>query len=570
MATCAPFSLRGRELYSKRAAMPRASAVSSIPSWSPRIQSWRPQNFCHARSQKSVMTAPEPPSRQLCCRAAETNDPITNGGSRLTIVRQARHTNAKILLEFNAKTHHKGFIMKNENTIREKYSAVFLAPRGAENVKEYAVRRAKLLQKLKVPTFFAGVSEEPAANEDYSSTWVKCFQDPAFLYLTGINQTGCFLFLDPTQKEDKQEILFVPHKDKGKEFWTGLKLGIEENGSDTEVCLVTGFKNVKDAAELDHFIEQLIEKSTACGKTQLGVYFSEQHPIDHNSAFKTKLAEMGKAKHISIVSVAKEHFADRLILDNARIQAMQQAEKITGDAFCFCLKNMSHFKTERDLYLALNYEMQRHSDGDLAFPTICAGGKNACCLHYVKNDETLRTGELVLLDFGVKYETVGSDISRTVPVSGKFNPLQKLVYETVLDAQAFHEHQVQPGKTLNELDEKLWNFLDAELSRRLALHGGGCELLYDKRPHGVSHLIGEQVHEASILGRKLSTPLQVGMVISNEPGVYGRFFATIDGVTYNETFGIRIEDDLLITPNGCQNLSEAIPKTIPEIEKLME
>jgi len=248
----------------------------------------------------------------------------------------------------------------------------------------------------------------------------------------------------------------------------------------------------------------------------------------------------------------------------------EAAQAVTDHAFRTILANMSSFKNERALGLALDYEMQRASDGDLAFPTIVAGGENACCLHYVKKDEPLKAGELVLLDFGIRIGTLHSDISRTIPVSGKFNPLQKMLYEIVLDSAAEYQKAVRPGVSLKEIGNIPWDFIMRELEARLVK---GCKgkfkLLYDKRPHGVSHFIGEQIHEGEPGTRSLETVLRPGMLISCEPGLYGEFEATIDGKKYREKIGIRIEDDLLITKDSFRNISQNIPRTVADLEKLM-
>ena len=244
---------------------------------------------------------------------------------------------------------------------------------------------------------------------------------------------------------------------------------------------------------------------------------------------------------------------------------------MTNNAFRKVLAEMKNFKTERELGLNLDYEMQRESDGDLAFPTIVAGGANACCLHYVKKDEPLKAGELVLLDFGIRIGSLHSDISRTIPVSGKFSPLQKLLYQIVLDSALEYQKHVRPGVSLKEIGTVPWDYIMQELETRLVKGAkGSYKLLYDKRPHGVSHFIGEQIHEGEPGTRSLDTVLRPGMLISCEPGLYGEFKATIGGKTFREKIGIRIEDDLLITKDGFRNISKDIPKTVDDLERLMK
>jgi len=212
--------------------------------------------------------------------------------------------------------------------------------------------------------------------------------------------------------------------------------------------------------------------------------------------------------------------------------------------------------------------MLSQTNNGLAFPSIVATGKNACTLHYAKKDCEIKDGNLILMDFGCRYNAVCCDISRTVPANGKFNPLQKLLYNIVLDTQKFHEKNVRAGLTLKELGKKAWDYMEKLLEERFTAKGGKMKRRYVEKPHGISHLIGDIVHEGASNRSYLEEPLKPGMLISNEPGLYGHFTLSISGITYSEHIGIRIEDDLLITKNGCKNLSADIPKEVRAIEQL--
>jgi Xaa-Pro aminopeptidase len=241
---------------------------------------------------------------------------------------------------------------------------------------------------------------------------------------------------------------------------------------------------------------------------------------DHNDIFAEQVASVFSEKGLAFKSLAPLHFELRQVLDAERIVAVRQAQEWTRLAFEETLKDIRTLPDERQLGLNLDYRLQSLGDGDLAFPTIVAGGANACCLHYAKKDEPLHAGELVLLDFGLRCGTQHSDISRTVPISGRFNPLQKLLYQIVLDAQNFHQAQVKPGTLLQELDIRVWEFIRDALESRFVSLGGHYHLPYDVRPHGVSHLIGEQVHEGDPFRCYAETPLIPGMMISNEPDLW--------------------------------------------------
>jgi Xaa-Pro aminopeptidase len=299
-------------------------------------------------------------------------------------------------------------------------------------------------------------------------------------------------------------------------------------------------------------------------------YYFEKFKDDHKDRFRKSMSNALRGTGISLRSAASLHWKLRLPLERERIRDAETAQQVTDRAFRTVLPLVHSFKNERELSLRLDYEMQRRSDGDLAFPTICAGGENACCLHYVKKDEQVKKGDLVLLDFGIRIGTLHSDISRTIPANGKFDPLQKLLYQIVLDAGREYQKSVKPGVSLREIGQIPWDYILTALEERLVKGARGTyKLLYDRRPHGVSHFIGEQIHEGDPGSRSLDVVLEPGMLISCEPGLYGKFSGIFGGRRITAKIGIRIEDDLLITKSGFVNISRKIPKEIAEIEKLM-
>ena len=457
--------------------------------------------------------------------------------------------------------------MQSRKNEVQAYSQVFLSSKSYDSKKIYVKRRKSLMKKLDSFCVFAGMPVEPGGEEAFVQTWTRFVQDPAFLYLTGVNEPGCYLVLD---SRCGRSTLFVPKKDPFKEFWNGKRLGFVEGENVIE--RLTGVDDVRSVEDVWSFIKGLAAEY-ATGENAVDhafAFYYEKFKGDHNEKMKNKLKSMLRRYKMNVKSCADLHFEDRLVLEAERIGDARVTQKITDEAFRALLPAVKNFKTERDVALFLNYEMQRHSDGDLAFPTIAAGGKNACCLHYVKNDEPLRDGELLLLDFGVRFGTLHSDISRTIPVNGKFNPLQKMLYEIVLESAKVYQRVVRPGVSLKEIGMICWEFIMMELDRRLVKGAKGTfKLLYDKRPHGVSHFIGEHIHDGDPGSRSLDVVLKPGMLISCEPGIYGDFSATIDGKRYRESIGIRIEDDLIITKNGFENISQKIPCTVDEIEALM-
>lgn len=455
-----------------------------------------------------------------------------------------------------------------------RYSQVFFAPSGGISaVETYRSRRSSLLQRLDSVGVFEGIVRAPGTEEVFSDTWTRFIQDPAFLFLTGVNQPNCKLLLNPfAENPAEREVLFLPPKDANKEFWTGAKLASSEECLE-EMRRLTGFETILPVDDFWKYLSAVVERFRLESIEAFYLEFlsgvkRKAVTDDHNAMFASELKWRFEPR-TKIRSLADKHFALRIILDDDRVRDVRRAEDISRKAFVELLENLENLKTEREAGLFLDYRMRLRSDGDLAFPTIVAGGENACCLHYVKKDEPLEPGKLLLLDFGVRMGTQHSDISRTVPVGGRFNPLQRILYSIVLAAQKFHQGNVKPGRTLAELDGLVWDYILDALERRFVSLGGKFRLLYDRRPHGVSHLIGEQIHEGDPFRFYAGRPLEPGMLISNEPGLYGYFEIELENVRYAENVGIRIENDLLVTETGSEDLSTDIPREIDEIEMLL-
>jgi len=474
------------------------------------------------------------------------------------------------------------------SALLRKYSQVFQSAWLGTSPREvYAQRRRVLLDNLSSVCVFAGVERIPGSEESWSYNYDRHIQDPAFLYLTGINQPGCLLVLDPlAPKGSAHEILFLPPKRSEREFWDGAMLGVPKD--DDAVVLqemrdLTGFSDIRSAKDFHAWIR---DRVTHLRRNHLFAYWHEyvdaqsqelrQGQNDHNWELRVRLQKLLKqnAPQVQLRTVAPLHMHHRIPLDAKRVHMARTAQTWTRDAFIETLQELPKLRNERDVRLLLEYKLQRQSDDGLAFPTIVASGDNACTLHYVKDDEPLQPGRLLLLDFGVRCGSLCSDISRTIPQGGRFNPLQRLLYQIVLDTQKYHQAAVKPGKTLRELNRAAWEHLELLLTTRFLSKGGHMRRQYplrpeSKGPHGISHLIGEQVHEGDAFRVYQDQPLRPGMMISNEPGLYGFFQAEFEGKVYAETIGIRIEDDLLVTSRGCSNLSAQIPKEVEDLELIL-
>jgi len=464
--------------------------------------------------------------------------------------------------------------MKNS---KKTYSGIFRDGGAGKFAKRrFRDRRKKLMKSEQKLMVITGVPYGPEGETVWSYAYCATYQEPAMMYLTGINQSDVVLLLDPDSSES-DEILFVAEKDLKLEFWNGIRFGVGDEKSIREVQKVTGIKDVRDIRDLKQVLKERFLKQE---NKPLGTLWMEgskngkkaEITTDHNWNFKTRLSRWVKSWDSSgdgLVNIMKGHFALRLPLDSYDVESVQKASDITGNGFKTTLKNFRKFKSEYQVQGFLEGQMLMHSPYGLSFPSIVASGHNATVLHYMKNDDEFTRDELVLIDFGVRWMTMHADISRTVPASGRFNPLQKMLYEIVLRAQKAVEKKARTGVTINELNDCCWNSVNTDLKNVFQKAGGKCQLRYQGRPHGVSHLMGEQEHDGDPFRNYLSEPMKTGWLISNEPGLYGKFKITLNGKTYNEEIGIRIEDNLLITETGCRNMSRKIPKTVAEIERWM-
>ena len=466
----------------------------------------------------------------------------------------------------------------------EAYSQVFIPPGGEFDGKSAGILRARrgaLLARLPLPTLVQGPEREPGAEFSWWSAPRGQAQDPEMVYLTGINQPGFALFLDPTAPEGERETLFVPARDLDREFWNGLAFGMDCSDPaspakpDEALAALTGIGRQLPAAELPAFLDRL-----AKSRSEVGFYFHQYGKGSGGARNELRddlfdLSEKLAARGLKPRSVAPECLAQRVALDEPQLRAARRAQEIAREAFAEWLPRVASFADENEAFRSLEHSMLRRTPWGLAFPTIAAGGANACVLHYVRNDAPLDRRDLLLVDFGARWGSQSSDVTRTVPVGGKFDPLQRILYGVVLDAQEFHRSRVAPGRKLRELDAETWAYLEKLLKERFFDLGGRAERPYDRkdgstaRPHGVSHLIGETVHDGDPFRLYMDEELRPGMTISNEPGLYGSFEMEIDGALYRRKIGIRIENDLLLTESGCEDLSAGIPSRIEEIEALL-
>ncbi|PNR93665.1 aminopeptidase P family protein [Petrotoga sp. 9PWA.NaAc.5.4] len=404
------------------------------------------------------------------------------------------------------------------------------------------IRREKLFNILKgnyLIIFCSGKSPIKSADESYEFT-----PNRNFYYFSDLDIENAFLVM---QKVDGQtnEKLFIERNDPVLARWIGEK-------ASKEFCSQKSGLKVEDVLFLDEFINYL---GNTLSRNDIEEVFLNLKRVDWESS--SKEVEISKEiskmfPYIIIKDISKVIYGLRMLKDEDEIKNIKYAIEITKDAFLNLIKNSQSGMYEYELQAYFDFVLRKNGVKDYAFKPIIASGINSTILHYSDNSSKTEEGDLVLLDLGAQYNYYSADISRTFPISRKFNTRQKDVYNVVLTTMKEIERQARPGLTLFDLNEIAKKCL-ADGCKKLGLIESSNELS-NYYFHSVSHFLGLDTHD---VGDK-NTELKPGMVITNEPGLY---------IT-KEKIGIRIEDDLLITEDGCENLSKDIPREIEDIEKL--
>lgn len=390
-------------------------------------------------------------------------------------------------------------------------------------------------------------------------------QDSSFFYLTGFNEPEAVLVLVPGRQKG-EFVLFCRDRDPAMEIWTGkragqdgvvAKYGVDEAFSISDIdlqlpLLLEGVRSVHSAIGQDTDFDQQL--------------FSWVNQLRQQS-------RRGKQAPVEFIDLGLLLNEMRLYKSRSEITAMRRAAKISADAHTHAMR---HTRAG-----AMEYEIQaeteccfRKSGCVPSYSSIVGGGENACVLHYVDNNSELNDGELLLMDAGAEVELYAADITRTWPVNGKFNEQQKILYTIVLNAQLAAIKQIRPGKSWNAAHTAAVRVITKGLTGVGLLKGQLDKLLkteaYKKFfMHGTGHWLGMDVHDVGqykINGKwRLLEP---GMVLTVEPGLY--IPPGTKGVAKKWwNIGIRIEDDVLVTEDGCEVLTKGVVKDIDAIEALV-
>jgi len=397
------------------------------------------------------------------------------------------------------------------------------------------------------------------SNDQYPRNGDQFFpyrQQSDFFYLTGIDQEKSILILAPGCRNKKlTEALFLLETNEKLQIYEGHKY------TKQEATDISGIENVYWESDFDISLREALvnAKSVYLNANEYVKFSSDVH--DRNQRFAKQFINdypLHKLERAAPI-LAKL----RTIKSKEEIELMQTACNITRKAFERVLRFTRPGVKEYEIQAEIDHEFTVNKSGGHGYAPIIASGKNACVLHYVKNEEVCKEGDLLLMDFGAEYANYSADLSRTIPVNGKFTKRQKDCYNAVLKVFKEARNLLVPGNTCVMVGEETNRLMEAEMIKLGLFSADDVKNQDPENPlfkkyfmHGTSHFLGLDVHD---VGMK-DEPFKPGMVLTCEPGLYIR----------EENMGIRIENDILITENGPVDLMENIPIEVDEIEELMK
>ncbi|MBR4015089.1 MAG: aminopeptidase P family protein [Anaerotignum sp.] len=407
----------------------------------------------------------------------------------------------------------------------------------------FAKNREKLLGRMAdnaVAVLFAGQAPYKRGDEKYPFS-----PDRNFYYVTGIDQEDSILLLAQTEA-DVRQTLFIRRDNGDLAKWVGANMEAKEAQE------ISGIMKI---AYIDEFEREFAE---VVFKNNLKTVCLDLENRDWNADFypALKFAQEVQKRYPSMqIEDLYPVFGDlRLIKEEWELERMRKAMDITRLGIEEMMRQAKAGMKEYEVEAHFDYILTKNGVRQKAFQTIVAGGRRGTILHYAENNQPVCDGELILIDAGAQVDWYNGDISRTFPINGKFSQRQKLVYHIVLEGQKKVIDAIRPGVPFSDLNEILKEHYFHAL-REIGL----VEKKEDVAKyyyHGVSHYLGAETHD---IGRYIKRDLQPGMVLTVEPGLYIEEWE----------IGIRIEDDVLVTEDGCEVMTAAMIKTVEEIEAFM-
>lgn len=468
----------------------------------------------------------------------------------------------------------------------------------------YAQRRSEFLEQLGDIIAVIPAGQEQIRNDDVEHAFR---QDSDFFFLTGFPEPDAIAVLDPGH-DTESYVLFVRERDVEMEAWNGRRAGpegaVEMFGADRAYTI----------DEFDAWFRKRLRGRDSVGYALGGAH--DDRILKALTSARASSERLGFPVPTSVVDPRRILHEMRVVKSPLEIGALREACRISAVGHREAMKYAAPGRTERQVQAAMEYVFASMGSERIGYGSIIAGGHNACILHYVENDQTLQDGDLLLIDAGAEFQHLTADITRTFPVNGSFTPAQRAIYEVVLAAEQAVIDMCKPGLPYTAMHDTAVEVLTAGMVD-LGLLPGPVDDAIAKGWyrefffHGTGHWLGVDVHDAGEyrvdgMGR----PLMAGMAFTVEPGIYvapEKATITLTHATYNAdaiavaafehgaakakadweqakedagtfTFdvpgellgiGVRIEDDILITDDGYENLTALVPVSIDEVEALV-
>ncbi|GAA0482303.1 MULTISPECIES: Xaa-Pro aminopeptidase [Tatumella] len=431
-------------------------------------------------------------------------------------------------------------------------------------LENYQQRRRKLLATMapgSAALFFAAPEVTRSRDTEYLYR-----QNSDFWYFTGFNEPDALLVLIKSDENHSHSVLFNRVRDLSAETWFGRRLGQEAAPQALAVDKALPWD------ELDQQLYQLLN-----GLDVIYHASGEYRFADRKVAEALEKLRNGSRHNLQAPSTVTDWrprvHEMRLFKDAEEINILRQTGKISALAHQRAMQSCRPGKYEYQLEGEIHYEFSRHGSRVPAYNTIVGGGANACILHYTENESELRDGELVLIDAGCELYGYAGDITRTFPVNGRFSPAQRQIYDIVLASLEKALSLYRPGVSIRQVNDEVIRIMVSGLVA-LGIMQGEVEVLIAENAHrqfymhGLGHWMGLDVHDVGDYGSaSRERLLEPGMVLTVEPGLY--IAPDADVPAQYRGIGIRIEDDILITEHGHENLTDTVVKNADDIEALM-
>lgn len=408
--------------------------------------------------------------------------------------------------------------------------------------------RSKLMQQLQPRSAVLVSSARPLLRN--GDQYYPYRQSSDMYYLTGIRQQECTLVIFPLGGPDRYgEVLFIPESDLKTSMWEGARINPDE------ARRISGIGDVRFNSELKKLLTEVLADCK-------NIYFGTRDALFPSNELEIRKEVELRFDHLAEHDLAPVMTRLRMYKEPEELAMMRSAIAVTGEAFQEVLRQLRPGMMEYEVAAMITYAFHRQGISDHAFDPIVAGGKNGLVLHYIQNSGVCRDGELLLMDFGADYHYYAADISRTIPVNGRYSRRQRELYDGTLSVMQQAIRLMVPGKLLRDYHLEVGTLWEEEHIRLGLYTAEDARRNPGEQPiwkqyywHGTSHSIGIDVHDPF----DQSVPLAPGMVLSCEPGIYIR----------EEGIGIRIENDLLLTDSGAVDLAADLPVAPGEIEAIM-